>query len=245
MKILPLLPFAGLAMIPLVSQAVVLDDFSGNLSNWTSTVILNNGTTAFNNSSLTINSGLLTNVTSSFDGIEQTAHIYNGRSLFVGEELRLDIVGNVTAPNGSDAIGLYVGIVPTTATAAAGSTRANFVSVYKRSDDIIYSRGFSSTEYGLTTSGAAVSSSVTLFIARTASDTYELGYFGGSVARTVITTRVDSGNTGLAIGIYTDERAVGTIASVDNFSVVPEPSSFATLAGLTVLGGACLRRRRG
>lgn len=245
MKASYLLPLAGLLFAPVVSQAVVLDDFSGSLSNWSSTVILNNGTAAFNTSALTISSGALTYVTSTFDGIQQAAHIFSGRSLAIGEEVQIDILGNVTAPNGSDAIGLYVGIAPTTATAAAGSTRASFVSIYKRSDDIIYTRGFGgSTEYALLATASVVSSSVTLFITRTASDTYELGYFNGSIVRTVLTTRVDATNTALAIGLYTDSRANGTIASVDNFSVIPEPGSFAALAGLASFGVVGLKRRR-
>jgi hypothetical protein len=246
MKVSNLLPLAALVAAPLVSQAVILDDFSGTLSNWTSTVILNNGTTAFNTAGLAINSGALTYATSTFDGIQQAAHIFSGRSLAIGEEVQIDILGNVTAPNTSDAIGLYVGIAPTTATAAGGSgTRASFVSIYKRSDDIIYSRGFGgSTEYALAATASAVSSSVTLFITRTASDTYELGYFSGGIVRTVLTTRVDATNPAFAIGLYTDSRANGTIASVDNFSVIPEPGSFAVLAGLAVLGTVGVKRRR-
>lgn len=245
-KILVLSGLLALASTAQAALTTVLDDFSGSLSNWNTTVILNNGTATFNNSSLTISSGALTYVTSAYDNVQQAAHIFNNRSLAIGEELQVDLSSDIV---GSQDFGLYVGINPTLATGAGQSTRASYVAIYKRSDEVVYTRGFGgATEYGLLTAG--VNTTTTLFIARTSADTFEAGYYtsiGGT--RTVLATRVDATNTAVAIGLYTDTRAVGTLGSVDNFRIydaaaVPEPSSFAALAGLAGLGFAASRRRR-
>jgi hypothetical protein len=239
-----LLALAGTAQAALTT---VLDDFSGSLSNWNTTVILNNSTAPFNTAALAINSGQLSFSTSSYDGIEQAAHIFNNRSLAIGEELQLDLSSDIL---GSQDIGLYVGITPTAVT-GAGSARASYVAIYKRFDEEVFSRGFAgTTEYALARTNSA-NATTTLFIARTAADTFEAGYYSAvDATRTVLTTRTDATNTAVAIGIYTDVRAAGTLSGVDNFRIydaaaVPEPSSFAALAGLVGLGFAATRRRRG
>jgi MYXO-CTERM domain-containing protein len=82
----------------------------------------------------------------------------------------------------------------------------------------------------------------TLFIARTAADAYELGYYNAGV-RTVVTTRTGlSGVTGGAIGLYSDVRAVGVRGNIDNVRIVPEPAS--TALGAMALGALALVRRR-
>jgi len=236
-----LLALAGTAQAALTT---VLDNFSGSLSNWSSTVILNNSTAPFNTAALTINSGALTYVTSAYDGIEQAAHIFNNRSLAIGEELQVDLASDMV---GSQDFGLYVGITPTAVT-GAGSTRASYVAIYKRSDEVVYTRGFGGTaEYGLL--GAGVNTTTTLFIARTAASVFEAGYYDAVNGRTILATRTDATNTAVAIGLYTDVRALGTLAGVDNFRIynataIPEPSSFAAVAGLLVLGFGATRRRR-
>lgn len=243
---------AGLGLLTLASLAqaqitTVLDSFSGDLGNWSSTVILNNGTAAFNTSALIISDGALTYVTSAYEtnGIEQAAHIFSNQSLAIGEELQVDVGADVT---GSQDIGLYVGIAPTTAT-GGGSTRASYVAIYKRSNEQIFTRGFAgTTEYGLA-GGTTVSSATTLFISRTAGDMFEVGYYDLVNGRTIVATRTDATNTALAIGLYTDVRATGTLGSVDNFRIfnvtaIPEPSTFAALAGALALGAAAGRRRR-
>ena len=233
-----------LALAPLSHAQTVLDDFSGDLSNWSSTIILNNSTAPFNTASLAISGGALTYVTSTFDGIEQAAHIFSGASLGIGQELQLDV-----AVTGNQDFGLYVGIAPT-AVVGAGSTRASYVSVYLRGSGgdagTVYTRGFAgSSEYGLIGSGGAPAGGVSsLFIARTAADTYELGYYDSSDARQRLTTRVDATNTAAAIGLYTDVRAAGTLGSVDNLTVVPEPSTYALVLGALTLGFVVYRRRR-
>lgn len=205
----------GACMVAPLSHAAfaTLDDFSGDLSKWTSTVILNNGRPTFNTSKLTITSGVLNYVTDGYDDIEQAAHIFPGWGLAIGEELRVSVS---STGQGTQDIGLYVGIPPTSAT-----TRASFVTVYKRSTDKrIYSRGFNGpTEYELVGTTRAVTENVVLFITRTNKETYELGYYAANSARVLIATRTDASNSATAVGLYTDVRGNGTLGGVDNFSV--------------------------
>lgn len=243
-QLLALFSFAT-ALSATAQTTTVLDDFSGSLSGWSTIRILNNGTAAFNNSVLTASGGALSLVTTTYDNVEQAAHIFANRSLAVGEELQISVSGDVT---GSQDVGLYVGIAPTEA-AVVGSTRASYVAVYKRNNEQIYSRGFGGTaEFGLV-GGVTVSDPVKLFVSRTAADTYDVGYYDVLNARTVLATRVDASNTAAAIGLYTDVRATGTLGSVDNFAIynataIPEPASFAAIFGLGALGFAGSRRRR-
>lgn len=195
-----------------------LDDFSGDLSKWTSTVILNNGRPAFNTSKLTITSGVLNYVTDGYDGIEQAAHIFPGWSLSVGEELRVSVSAT---SQGTQDIGLYVGAPPTSDITIGGFARASFVTVYRRSTDKkIYSRGFyGTTEYDLAWTTRAVTEDVVLFIKRVDKETYELGYYTANSARVLIATRKDASNPGTAVGLYTDVRGNGTLGGIDNFCV--------------------------
>ena len=74
------------------SQAVVIDDFSGDLSNWSNTVILDTGDDGtYSTDSWGISDGALSLVTTVQDDIQQAAYIYNGLSLSIGEELQIDI----------------------------------------------------------------------------------------------------------------------------------------------------------
>ena len=68
----------------LTTQAQLIDDFTGDLSAYTSTVILDANGGAANTSAWEISGGTLQLNTTAFDGIEQYAMIYNGLSLGVG-----------------------------------------------------------------------------------------------------------------------------------------------------------------
>lgn len=220
---------AALAVAPAASAAVI-DDFSGDLSAYTSTVILDAGGTGSNTAAWQITGGQLELNTSAFDGIEQSAFIYNGLTLAVGQELRIDL----SHSGASQDLGLYVGgVAPTT------GVRSTYVAVYARGNGQTFSRGFNgTTELGL--AGGGTDPYDSLFILRSDTDDYELGYYNGAT-RTVITTRTDmTGNDASFVGIYADVRAAGTLGSLDNLAVVPEPST----ALLGLLGGLGLLRRR-
>jgi hypothetical protein len=223
---------ALLGATTMASQAAVIDDFSDtSLSEWTSTVILDANGGGSNTATWESPSGALQLNTSTYDGIQQYAMIYNGLSLAIGEELQV----TRTLSGGNQDLGLYVG-----GTTPATGVRADYVAVYGRDNGQVYSRGFDGTsEYGLV--GGSSPTYDSLFIARTAANTYEAGYYDGAT-RTILTTRTPAtANDADVIGIYADVRGAGTLGTLDNFRVVPEPS-VALLGGLGLLG--LMRRRR-
>jgi hypothetical protein len=217
------------------SHAAVIDDFSGAFSASTVVVLDNSNTSVQNTASFSTSGGVLTYTTTTFDAIQQTLSTYSGQSLTVGQELQLSITSGGVASGGSQDIGIFVGGVSPTF-----NVRSTYVNIYVRANGQLYSRGFNgSTELALSGGTAIVLDSI--FIARTATNDYELGYYVGST-RTVLTTRTGlTNNDASYLGIYTDVRAVGTLRSVDNLTIIPEPSA-ALLGGLGALG--LLRRRR-
>jgi hypothetical protein len=233
-QLAPLAFIATLGAATMACQAATLiDDFSGDLSAYTNTVILDANGGAQNTASWQISGGGLQLSTTTYDGIQQTAFIYNGLSLMVGQELQVDITSNTASQD----LGLYVG-----GTVPVAGTRQDYVAIYARgSNSFIYSRGFDGTaEYGLAGPNAVVTYD-SLFIARTATNTYELGYYDGAT-RNIVTTRTPTtANDGDVVGFYSDVRATGTLGTLDNLRVIPEPSA-AMLGGLALFG--LLRRRR-
>jgi hypothetical protein len=153
-------------------------------------------------------------------------------TLGIGEELQADYShSNLDSQD----VGLYVGAGTPTV-----NVRANYVNVYVRNNGQIFSRGFNGTTELALGGGATPASISSLFIARTAADAYELGYYDGLV-RNIVSTRTGlAGVTGGAIGLYSDVRAVGTRGDLDNVRIVPEPAT----AGLLALAAAALVWRR-
>ncbi|MBN2163799.1 MAG: hypothetical protein JXR25_12365 [Pontiellaceae bacterium] len=220
----------GLAV---ASNAALIDDFSdADVSEYTATVILDANGGSANTFAVQSPSGSLELSTTVYDGIEQMAIIRNGLSLSIGEEVQVDVVHT----GASQDIGLYVGGLEPTA-----GLRSTYVSVYARAGGELFSRGFNGTsELGQV--GWISPAYTTLFIARTAENDYELGYYLADDSRNIMVTREGmTGNDGSYVGFYTDVRAAGTLGSVDNLSVIPEPATFGLLG---VFGTALLVARR-
>ena len=192
------------------NQVVVLDDFSSNtLANYTSTVILDNEPwNGANSASWQVEDGGLVYSTTWYRSIEQSALISDDTSLEVGEEILLE----VDHTGASQDIGLYVG-----GTTPSDNVRQDYIAVYARGNGQVLSRGFDGTnEYSLVSGGTPTFD--TLFIARTGSNTYEVGYYNGD-SRTVLTTRTPTtANSGDVVGFYTDVRSSGTLGTLDNFA---------------------------
>ena len=203
-------------MLAVAAQASIIDGFNGDLSAYTSTVILDANGGGSNTAAWQISDGVLQLNTSTYDGIEQYALILNGFSLSVGEELQVDVVHN----GASQDIGLYVGgVAPTT------GVRKSYVNVYARSSTEVLSRGFTDIVGGeMNLKGGVISEPAydKLFIARNAVHDFEAGYYNGST-RVVIADRNGlTDNDGSYIGIYADVRAAGVLGNLDNLAIIPD-----------------------
>lgn len=215
------------------AQAVIIEDFSGDLSGWTSTVILDNVNTAVQNTAAwQIVDGALQLNTTVRDGssVEQYAMIISGVSLGVGEELQIDITHN----GGSQDIGLYVG-----GTTPTFNVRQDYVAMYGRGGQL-FSRGFDgTTEYGLVGNW---DSNVydKLFIKNIDGASFETGWYNGATRNVMATRTPGYANAATVIGIYADTRGTGILGSVDNLQIVPEPATMALLG----IGGLFLSKRR-
>ncbi|WP_425395565.1 beta strand repeat-containing protein [Aeoliella sp.] len=193
------------------TATTIIDDFSGDLSSYTNTVILDTDTGGgANTAAWQITGGAAEYNTTTYQSIEQSALVRSGLSLAVGEELIVDVAHS----GDSQDIGLYVG-----GTTPVAGTRQDYVSVYARNDGQLYSRGFDgTTEYGLVGGGAPEYTS--LFVARTGENTFEAGFYDAT-GRNVITTRTPAtANEADVIGFYTDVRAAGVLGSVDNLRIL-------------------------
>lgn len=233
---------AGTLLVAGSVSGQLIDDFSGDLSNYTQTVILDVNGAASNATTFEINSGELQFTTAGYDDIEQTAFIYNGLTLGVGEEVQADVPSGTI--NGNRNFGLYVG-----GTAPAAGVRQDYITIYGGSDNSgnnrFFSRGFQGTDEfdnpgAEPTDGTSVEQ---LFIARTATNTFEAGFYDSGLGRVVVTTRTPTTpNTADFVGFYADVRADGVVGTLDNLTVVPEPST-SLLFGLGAFGLLALRRR--
>ncbi len=234
---------AMLVSVSAASAAVInTSSFGTDPSDYTLTRILNNGT-GTNNSAPVIDSGNISfTATTQTAGstVFQYAYIFNGLSLAVGDELKADVESFSTTMGNNSSIGLYVGKTPTT------DVREDYVASYlgatgNGTDYTIRNRGFNgSTEFGSSTATGSNPVATALFIARTSTTSFDVGYYNGSGTRTVVISRtgLSTDNDASAVGFFLDSRAAGSIGSL----VVPEPSSTALL-GLGLMAGLAFRRR--
>ncbi|WPJ97270.1 carbohydrate-binding protein [Coraliomargarita algicola] len=188
--------------------------FAGS-DNWTSTVILDNNDGAANTSVWRVNAAdQLELVTSNYDDIEQIAFIRDDTTLAVGQEaqLKMDI------PNtGNRNLGLYVG-----GTAPTFDVRQDYISIYSSSiSDIVMTHGFDGTSVFSSTPFADAAGADTFFIARTAENTFEVGFYVGSTRTVVVTRNPSTANSADYVGIYADVRKNGTLGAINSFRIVP------------------------
>jgi len=225
---------AAACLIGVSAQAQLIDDFSGDLSAYTSTVILDANGGGANTAAWQISGGTLQLSTTTYDGIEQYAMIFGGLSLAVGYEIQMDL----THTAASQDLGLYVG-----GTTPVAGTRQDYVAVYARNNGQVFSRGFDGgTEYGL--AGGSSPAYTKLFIARSGVNTFDAGYYDAGGRNIIVTRNPGTANDADVVGFYADVRGAGTLGSADNLTIalIPEPSTFA-LAGLGLAGLVALRRR--
>lgn len=221
-----------------IAQAQLIDDFSGNLSAYTATRILKATPAAANNTyAWEISNGALRINTVTYGGIEQYALTRNDFTLAVGSELTATYSASDL---GSQDIGLYVGAGTPTA-----DVRANYVSIYMRNNGQLYSRGFNGTTELSLSGGGTPTGVLSLFVARTGTSTFDLGWYDGNGRNILASRTMTSTTVGDAIGFYADVRALGIRGSMDNLTLtpIPEPTA-AALLGLGSLGLVFRLRRK-
>jgi len=223
---------ALLAALPAAAAPIgLIDAFDdADLSDYTLTKILDQGSA--DNVVFSSPAGLLEATSVGADGAEQVLLLNNtGVSLDVGEELQID--NAITAATGND-LGLAVGATPT------AGVRENYLFISFRSATQLNTRGFlGASEIGQVQAFGV--NADTLFIARTAADTFELGYYDGASRNIVRTETGADPSIGDNVGFYADLRADGaSFSGLDNLRIVPEPTA-ALLAALTLAGAATRR----
>jgi hypothetical protein len=220
-----------------VTQAQLIDDFSGNLSAYTATRILKATPAAPDNAyAWQIAGGSLQINTTTYGGIEQYALTRTDLTLGVGSELSATYSGlNLNSQD----IGLYVG----DSTPTPG-VREDYVAIYMRNNGQLFSRGFNgTTELSLAGGGSPVA--LSLFVARTGVNTFDLGYYDAGGRNVLASRTMTSATIGDAIGFYADVRGAGTRGVMDNLTItaIPEPTA-ATLLGIGALGLLFRLRRK-
>lgn len=199
----------SLFVLGATAQAIVIDDFSGNLSAWTSTMILDANGGGTNTAVWQIADGVLQLNTTAYNGIEQYAMIRNGLSLDVGEEVQMRLTHNAASQD----LGLYVG-----GTAPQTGVRQDYVAMYARHTGEVFSRGFDGTgEYGQV--GWVSPAYEKLFIARTGINTYEAGYYVDGVRTVLVTRTPTTANDATHVGFYADVRASGILGDIDSLEL--------------------------
>ena len=206
----------------------IVDDFSGNLSNWTHTLLLDAQNAGANTSEFQINGdGQLELATTSFNGIEQHAFIYDGLSLAVGEEVLLDVPVPIS---GNRNLGLYVGGTEPVNGVLGTDTRQDYIAVYSGINNRIATRGFDGTnEYNNLETTATNAS--TLFIAQSSANTFEVGFYRNGVRNVTAARTPTFPNAATFVGIYADARQLGTIGTADNFRIQSMGSTLGNTSG--------------
>jgi hypothetical protein len=222
-----------------VAQAQLIDDFSGSLTAYTLSKVLDNNTAS--QISFSDSSGALqaTYAATGTAAAEQVLFLRSDYSLGVGYMLMADVNWTLT---GSQDFGIALA---TTATPFAlgdgfgGDVRTNYIlaAIRSTSDHMIGTgidgaNGHTSFAIDPQVQGTG-NPTVTLGIARTSATSFDIYYNQGAgltFLRTLTTTDPTIGN---AVGFYADMRTAGTIGTLDNLRIelIPEPTTM-TLCGL-------------
>jgi len=246
-----------------VSAALIDDMNDTSLAEYTLTKVLDQGA-GTSNISFASPSGSLLVGSSGTTGAEQVLLLRDDASLAVGDMLLADVTG--TWANWDRDIGIAVGFTKTPTglgDPAAGDVRTTYVEVSARANNqiVAFARNgaanlTSGQEFAGTTYGGvsfSVANPISLYIARLATNTFEVGWIQGSTRHAITAngtaimpyTITDANVPGAAVGFYADVRAnlASSPVGLDNLRTIPipEPSALALLAAALVP----MRRRRG
>lgn len=237
-------------LLGMISQAQLIDDFSSGLGAYTKSVVLEQD--GVNAVSFAAPLGALQVSKTTGTTAEQVLLLRGDYSLGVGQVLRVDTAAPQSITAYADfgiAVSALVDPLDAVWTSGTADVRQDYVNVYlKRSTAAVGYVGFNGTVNAGASSGVfppSFADITGLFISRTASDGFDVGY--STVSGDTVLHSFTGMNTsiGTALGFYADVRAVTTYGDLDNLRItaVPEPST-AALAGLGMLALIGRLRRR-
>jgi hypothetical protein len=257
--ICPLSIVALLAFGTPAYSATLVDSFSGSLSAAYTLTRVNDVNTA-SNVSFNTTGGVLNAAYAGANAAEQVVLLRDDFTVGVGQTLSASLSGlSGSGTSGTADIGIVLSSTATpTGSTTSNSTRNGFdwISISVRGlgtggplrMNYFTNGGAAGGDTGSVSNStvgapATIADIKSIFIKRTSSTSFDVGWVNQSDVSTVLATRVFTGTSvGNSIGFYTDLRAdASTIKGLDNLTVIPEPSA-ALLGAIGALG--LLRRRR-
>ena len=240
----------GIASALTATAATVVDTFTGALSPaYTLTRVLDNGVAQANISFSTTGDALRATYTGATAAAEQVVLLRNDYSLAVGQTLTVDVSQAVSTSEMDIGIAVSSTVAPTVASVSDTDTRntAHWAAVYLRPNQNAVRTLTQQLGGALVSNVGVLGTDETLvsklWIKRNTATSFSLGYINTSAVSFESQTITMDSSVGAAIGIYADLRAIGgTLGTLDNLTIIPEPSA-AALAGFAALGLAFRRRR--
>lgn len=181
----------------------------------------------------TVGGALRMNTTSWNEGIQRHTLTRSDVSLLVGFEWRASFANEFS---GSRDIGLYVG-----AGDPGPDEEVDYINVFVSNDGSVRAAGFDGTNPYADASDAA-SSVDSLFIARTATNSFQVGWYEGETRKVLATRTVSNPLVGDAIGFYAAVDGGGIVGSFTSATIAraPEvevPAGFGGWADSTIAEG--------
>lgn len=187
--------------------------FEGGVGAYTATVI--EGSTRSHVSAWeTVGGSLRMNTTSWDEGVQTHALTRTDVPLLVGYEWQAAFSAEFTGPRD---LGLYVG-----AGHPNEDEKTDYINVFVANDGSVQADGFDgATPYGSVNGG--LNSVNSLFIARTATNTFQVGWYDGETRNVLATRTVGNPLVGKSVGFYAAVEGAGIVGSFTSATITRAP----------------------